>query len=97
MKPEMNQNRAMREVQEESFAVYEAVLYLDGHPDDRRALRYYAEHKARREAAISRYEKKYGPMTVCGVESTDRWTWVDDPWPWEYDSTDAAALPGYKH
>ncbi len=96
MKQDMSESRAMREVQKEAFAVYETALYLDGHPDDRRALRYYAEHEARRAEAVARYEKKYGPMTVCGVRSADRWTWVDDPWPWEYDSTDVSALSGQK-
>ena len=33
--------------------------------------------------AISEYEKCYGPITRYNVESTDKWTWICEPWPWE--------------
>ena len=37
----MNDRRKlMRQIQVFSFAVYEAALYLDSHPDDKRAMEY---------------------------------------------------------
>ena len=69
-----------------SFAVYEVSLYLDGHPDDRRALAYYGKYSEKLKEAASRYEKRYGPLTLYGCEGRDGWTWVKTPWPWEYDS-----------
>ena len=69
-----------------SFAVYETALYLDGHPDDKRALAYFTRYNDKLKEATNRYEKRYGPLTVYGAGGTDEWTWTATPWPWEYDS-----------
>ena len=29
------------------------------------------------------YESKFGPLTARGVIATDRWSWVNLPWPWQ--------------
>ena len=42
--------RLLRRIQAEDFAVYETVLYLDGHPKNRQALAYYQKH---RDAAVA--------------------------------------------
>ena len=39
------QRKLMRQIQVFSFAVYEAALYLDGHPCDKRAIEYYNEDR----------------------------------------------------
>jgi len=65
-----------------SFALYETVLYLDGHPDDKDALDYYNKLIDELEEVTEQYEKKYGPLTIWGNEG-DRWSWVNTPWPWE--------------
>jgi spore coat protein JB len=80
------QKKLYRMIRAYSFAVYEVALYLDGHPDDKRALAYYAKYNEKLKDATARYEKRYGPLTICGVSGTDGWTWVGTPWPWEYDS-----------
>ena len=67
------------------FALYETVLYLDGHPTDEKALHYYHRMKKRSEELTKQYEECYGPLTICGVTAKEEWTWVRDPWPWEYD------------
>ena len=66
-----------------SFAVDEAVLFLDTHPEDREALRYYHEMNAQRQKAVAEYTAEYGPLTAGCVTYADRWTWVDCPWPWQ--------------
>ena len=74
------------QIQVYSFAVNEAVLYLDTHTNDRAALAYYDKYRNLLREAVQMYEKNYGPLTMYGVESADSWTWVMDPWPWEYDA-----------
>ena len=33
------------------------------------------------------YEEKYGPLTATGYKYyTDRFTYVDNPWPWEVEA-----------
>ncbi len=67
------------------FSIYEFILYLDTHPWDKRALMKLHALKKEKYAAIKDYESKFGPYTVT-AENThpDSFTWVNDPWPWEY-------------
>lgn len=79
------EKRLMRQIQIYSFAVYEAVLYLDSYPDDKRALAYYNKKRARLDELRSHYEKRYGPLTPYDNEGDD-WKWTANAWPWEYGS-----------
>ncbi len=67
-----------------SFAVGETNLYLDTHPCDMEALKFYNECVEMRKNAISEYSSRYEPLTLDlagGNES--KWKWVMSPWPWE--------------
>lgn len=65
------------------FAVDDAVLYLDTHPEDKQALEYYETYKKLYRQAVAEYSKLYGPMSDEDVNSCNYWAWVKDPWPWE--------------
>ena len=73
----------MKRINMLSFAVDEAVLFLDTHPEDREALRFYHEMNAQRQKAVAEYTAEYGPLTAGSVKNDERWTWVDSPWPWQ--------------
>ena len=75
--------RLLHKLQAEDFAVYEAVLYLDGHPDCRHALAYYCRHREIAARLRAEYEKKYGPTTNNNACDGAHWKWIDGPWPWE--------------
>ena len=75
--------RLLHKLQAADFAVYEAVLYLDGHPDCRHALAYYCRHREIAARLRAEYEKKYGPTTNNNACDGAHWSWVDGPWPWE--------------
>ena len=30
-----------------------------------------------------KYENVYGPLCIKDVVSSDKWTWIDNPWPWD--------------
>ncbi len=68
-----------------AFALYETALYLDGHPNDRRAVEYYEKTKAQYEKALESYEQRNGPVTMKSDAATKNgtWQWVDGPWPWQ--------------
>ena len=72
-------------IQTYSFIIYETVLYLDGHPDCRKALEHYRKYREKLNEAKAIYEKKYGPITIMGNEDCGGWNWVKSPWPWEYE------------
>lgn len=78
--------KLLKQIQVYAFAVNEAVLYLDTHTDDRAALAYYDKYRGLLKEAVHMYEEKYGPLTMYGADASCSWTWVMDPWPWEYDA-----------
>lgn len=80
----MNEKNALwKELFVSSFAVDDVILYLDTHPNDVQALRYYHDAVAKRNAAKDAYEAQFGPVTVDGVNAANGWTWEQGPWPWE--------------
>lgn len=72
----------LKQVYETGFAVDDAVLFLDTHPTDIHAMRYYSQAQAANKQAVQAYEEAYGPLTAERVTS-EQWDWIKDPWPWE--------------
>lgn len=66
-----------------SFALTDLNLYLDSHPNDNEALKRFQEIKKEYECLREEYVRKIGPLTITDQSSEDRWSWTDDPWPWE--------------
>lgn len=73
------------------FVVQELGLYLDTHSADQEALKLYTEYVKLLDAGKATYTQRYGPLTQMQV-STEGYSWLDDPWPWEYGGS-SAALP----
>lgn len=78
-----DKQKLMRRIQQNSFALTEAVLYLDSHPTCKMGLEYFRKHKAEKEKLEKEYNEKYGPLTVESSEGTNKWEWVMMPFPWE--------------
>ncbi len=73
----------------EEFTAIELNLYLDTHPQDRRALELYNETIDRIYALMEEYERQYGPLTNFGLSpSSYPWQWIEEPWPWEMNFCD---------
>lgn len=68
------------------FAILEMEIFLDTHPNDMRALKVREQYQAKRRELVDQYERTFGPyvVTTDDVENTTHWTWIDDPWPWDY-------------
>ena len=68
------------------FAILEIELFLDTHPHDKRALKVREQYRAKRCELIDLYEQSFGPyvVTTDDVDDVSHWTWIDDPWPWDY-------------
>lgn len=90
----------LKEINETSFAVMDATLYLDTHPTDEKALAYFEEVSNRRKAAMKEFEENYEPLTMHCVNTktnnatnyeteypnSNHWTWADGKAPWEGDN-----------
>lgn len=83
--PVGNQKKLLCYIDEVSFAVYDALLYLDTHPNDDAALHYFNHHNMKRNFALEEYAKAYGPLNI-GTMDDDAgrsWEWACQAWPWE--------------
>lgn len=78
-----SKEKMLKTVQVYSFALTEASLFLDTHPDCREALEYYNKYKALCSEAKAAYEEKYGPLTINSDANSSTWKWAKTPWPWE--------------
>lgn len=83
MNKQLSRQQLFQFINEVSFAINDIALFLDTHPCDSCALKYYKEYKELREQAMEEYTKCYGPLTYDNVDVDDKWTWACQPWPWE--------------
>lgn len=72
------------ELQALSFVLTELGLYLDTHSDDKEAFDLFREYSRLAREGRRRYEAMYGPLTLAATADQDRYTWINDPWPWEF-------------
>lgn len=72
------------ELQALEFVTLELGLYLDTHPDDAEAFTLFKQYAAMEKAAKAAYESKYGPLMKSAAAAGDRYRWLQDPWPWNY-------------
>ncbi len=81
----MNKYALKKKIHAYDFAILELGLYLDTHPWDTRALNKRQALQAERRELVGEYERRFGPYIVkCTQVKGNRWSWVDNPWPWEY-------------
>ena len=66
------------------FVADELELYLDTHEHDAEAFAMYQTFLALKKEAHERYVKLAGPVRQEDMLTCDRYTWLCDPWPWDY-------------
>ena len=78
-----DRDRLLLQVQQLGFMTDDLRLFLNTHPDCDDALCALKYYIAAERDAVKEYEKKYGPLTLEGVEQHDCYSWINRPWPWE--------------
>lgn len=77
-------NSAAAELQALDFVLTELGLYLDTHKNDKEAMALYRQYAKLAEEGRARYIAMYGPLVQMDVVKDNAFTWLDDPWPWEF-------------
>lgn len=72
------------ELQALEFVVLELGIYLDTHPDDAEAFALFKQYAGMEKAGRAAYESRFGPLMKSSAASGDRYRWLQDPWPWNY-------------
>jgi spore coat protein JB len=80
---QMCKNDLYHLIQTTNFAIIEMALYLDTHPNNACALETYHDYHHMFRQAVAIYEKRFEPLTIYGMNNDNRWTWGDEPWPWQ--------------
>ena len=73
----------MAELQTMGFVLHELALYLDTHRDDKEAFEVFRAFQQMYAKGREKYEKECGPLTHMSAME-NRFSWLNDPWPWEY-------------
>ena len=66
------------------FAIQELALYLDTHPEDAEALELYQQYQELYHKCMKDYSQHRKPMNHITPVDHKQYTWLDEPWPWEY-------------
>lgn len=72
------------EVMALDFAAHELALYLDTHSGDEEAFELYKNILSLAHTAKDKYVKLYGPLTKQDMSLSKSYTWLKNPWPWDY-------------
>lgn len=81
-----NDNSPLGELMAIDFVVDELELYLDTHADDSEAFAMYQTFLELSREAHRRYVQHYGPISQSDMLGRSSYCWLNDPWPWEYQS-----------
>ena len=73
----------MKEIMRLSFVTLETNLFLDGHPNNKKALAYFKKYNEMLTSKKKEYQAMYGPLTADGNESDKEWLWSTQAWPWQ--------------
>lgn len=84
LSPNNEQAELLLNVDQICFIVHEINLYLDVFPDDKDMINVFNKYLLMEKEAVSKYEKKYGPLNVNSLPSNiNSFTWENTSWPWE--------------
>lgn len=75
---------ASAELQALQFVITELGLYLDTHKNDAEAFQLFRQYSELAQEGQRRYEAMYGPLTQMSTAQDATYTWLDDPWPWDF-------------
>lgn len=78
-------NSGMTDLQALCFVLQELALYLDTHPDDAEAFALFKQLTSMEKSARQTWEKTNGPIMRSSAAQGERWDWLKDPWPWNYE------------
>ena len=81
----INKRRCLKELMSYDFILTELNLYLNSHPYDKNALKMHSEISDKAETLRKNFTNTFGPLTAANSKNSEKWEWIQGPWPWEND------------
>mgnify|MGYP004601363501 FL=1 len=72
----------LKKISTYEFAALDLQIYLDTHPHDTAMIQKMNGFKEKLKPLVEEYEEKFGPLKKS-MTSTNMWSWIKGPWPWE--------------
>lgn len=76
-------DQLLKDIGMADFVLIELALFLDTHPQDRRAMEYYNHYNRIKNQMEKEFSQKYFPLNLRLAESGKEWRWGEAPLPWE--------------
>lgn len=73
----------LEKIQQNNFATYDMLLYLDTHCDDKKAFTMLKALCDTKKKLVAQFEKSYGPLSQATASEQEIFNWIDNPWPWD--------------
>jgi spore coat protein JB len=86
MPRDMDRKKLLREITALDFKIIELNLFLNTHPDNRKAIEEFNQTVTDARALKEIYNKHYGMLTSQDSRSRYPWEWLNEPWPWEFEA-----------
>lgn len=83
LKVNSKRDELLYQIQMYLFAMKDINLYLDLHPNDVNMLNKFYEYRNKYNELKKKYENEYSPLCINNVMNNNKWSWVDNPWPWD--------------
>ena len=74
----------LRELMALGFVTKELGLYLDTHASDTQAFETFKSFLKLYEEGRKEYVARFGPLGLSDLSGAKSYTWLNDPWPWDY-------------
>lgn len=81
-----SRDELLNQIMKYDFAVQEATLFLDTHPNDRNAFCYYQESNNRLNKLKQTYAENYGALNNRSSYGNS-YDYINAPWPWEVNAS----------
>jgi spore coat protein JB len=78
----------LTDLQALDFVILELGTYLDTHPEDAEAFALFKQYVETARTARDAYERANGPLKRKAAAKDDRYTWLRDPWPWNFEENE---------
>jgi len=89
MQKNLSRRELEKQIYEISFYLDDLSLYLDLHPCDEEALEMRAKYQQIETQLENEYEYRFGPIRMTGADECTHFSWIDDPWPWQLNESEA--------
>ena len=76
------QEKMLLRIQELDFLINDLSLYLDINPNDTKVFETFKKLNMELKGLKSRYYDKYEVLELCD-DNKSKYTWIDEPWPWD--------------